>query len=381
MRILVFNDHFFPAKKAGGIVQSIHNIITLLGDQLEFYIVCSALEFGTEQELDVPHNQWTDYNGVAKVMYQTKEHNSISTIREIINDLNPDSIYLNGIFSLPFVIKPLFAIGKKFSFKLIIAPRGMLQSGALAIKPLKKKIYLALFKWIAPIDKMYWHATDHTEFNDIAHVFSESNIYFAPVLPLLIEYKHVSSRFVKIESDLKICTISLITAKKGIEKAILALKHYKTTRKISYDIYGPIKDKIYWDECISHTQNLPSNLNISYKGAIDPVDVKDVLSEYHLYLLPTAGENFGHSIFEALASGTPILISSHTPFIKTSDREAGWIADSVEEIQLLIDVICGLDGEKLNQISLNARNYAVSVFSETNYIQLYRKLFVGNESN
>jgi hypothetical protein len=38
------------------------------------------------------------------------------------------------------------------------------------------------------------------------------------------------------------------------------------------------------------------------------------LAEYDLFLFPTLGENYGHVISEALASGCPVVISDQTPW-------------------------------------------------------------------
>ncbi len=43
-----------------------------------------------------------------------------------------------------------------------------------------------------------------------------------------------------------------------------------------------------------------------------------------LFLLPTAGENFGHAIFEALSSGVPALISDQTPWRGLAEAKAGF---------------------------------------------------------
>jgi glycosyltransferase involved in cell wall biosynthesis len=43
-----------------------------------------------------------------------------------------------------------------------------------------------------------------------------------------------------------------------------------------------------------------------------------------LFFLPTAGENFGHAIFEALSTGAPVLISDQTPWRGLAASMAGW---------------------------------------------------------
>ena len=49
-----------------------------------------------------------------------------------------------------------------------------------------------------------------------------------------------------------------------------------------------------------------------------------MLSDYHFFILPTFHENFGHSIFEALSAGCPVLISDQTPWHDLEEKKAGW---------------------------------------------------------
>ena len=43
-----------------------------------------------------------------------------------------------------------------------------------------------------------------------------------------------------------------------------------------------------------------------------------------MYFLPTHGENFGHSIVEALSAGKPIIISNSTPWRDLRMQNIGW---------------------------------------------------------
>ena len=49
-----------------------------------------------------------------------------------------------------------------------------------------------------------------------------------------------------------------------------------------------------------------------------------ILQQHHLFVLPTTGENFGHSIFEAFLAGRPVLISDQTPWLDLASKKTGW---------------------------------------------------------
>ena len=52
---------------------------------------------------------------------------------------NPAPEDLNSLFSVPFALHP--EGGPNFGIRVVLAPRGMLGAGALAIKPVKKKVF------------------------------------------------------------------------------------------------------------------------------------------------------------------------------------------------------------------------------------------------
>ena len=83
------------------------------------------------------------------------------------------------------------------------------------------------------------------------------------------------------------------------------------------DLYGPIRDKAYWDECLALAAELPPNVAFKYKGPVSPDQVPGIISKYDLFVLPTLGENYGHVIAESLSVGTPVLISDTTPWQKS----------------------------------------------------------------
>src|SRR4029077_18813526 len=48
------------------------------------------------------------------------------------------------------------------------------------------------------------------------------------------------------------------------------------------------------------------------------------LSEHHFFFMPTANENFGHAIVEALLAGCPLITSDQTPWRELARRGVGW---------------------------------------------------------
>jgi glycosyltransferase involved in cell wall biosynthesis len=242
----------------------------------------------------------------------------------------------------------------------------MLQQGAIANKPIKKKIYFKIINLLGRLKNVNWHATDEQESKDIKQIFGSKNISIVnnvpikPTQPTITEY-----------SKIRIIYLSLITEKKNLHFLLEAFS--EVTKQIVFDIYGPIKDKDYWQRCEAIIDTLPENIKVEYKGEIDPDKIGDVLPNYNLFVLPTLGENFGHAIFEAFANGIPVLISDRTPWRNLEKQNIGFDLDLDKNIWT--EKINSLNIEQLNNMRNDAYNFAKHYFKNGNFKNQYLKLF------
>ena len=75
-----------------------------------------------------------------------------------------DAIYLNSLFSKFFTVYPLkWRLQQKIKSNIILAPRGMLRDGALAVKPIKKQVYLLYAKLTGLFKNVHWQSTSSQE--------------------------------------------------------------------------------------------------------------------------------------------------------------------------------------------------------------------------
>ena len=380
-RILIIYDYFLPGYNAGGPVQSLANMISLLHDDFEFFVITSAYDVNARQPYaNIVINGWNDLrikDTVVKVWYKEKGHN-YKKITAAIKSVNADFIYMNCMYSIPLFVYPIFFIKKIFSrdqSNIIISPRGILQPGSLAVKPLKKKIYLALLRLSGILKKCRWHATSKDEAESIYRYFRKnssieilSNIPKQPV--------KIIPPPTKEKNYLKLVHLSLIAPVKNILGSINALAICKA--RIELDIYGPIKDTDYWQECIKAMQNIPANLQINYKGDVQPDNVQTTLQQYDAMILLTKGENFGHALFESLSVGRPIITSHFTPWNALAEKKAGWNVDINDQKSIvdLLDSLAGKTNEEWMQYCKEAHQLAANYFEEQHFKESYRKLFV-----
>ena len=112
--------------------------------------------------------------------------------------------------------------------------------------------------------------------------------------------------------------------------------------------------------------NKPANVSVEYCGEIAGKRVIDVIEKYHLYVLPTLGENFGHSILEAMMSSTPLLISDKTPWRNLAEKGAGWdlpISDG-DGFSQAIDKVASMDAHQLAQLCRTTHSAAKNIYDE-----------------
>ena len=148
--ILLFIQCYLPGYKFGGPVQTVVNMVNVIGDRYDFYIVTSDRDFGDEQPY--PAIRYHEWNRVGKafVRYLAPEKRTVETYKKLFMETEFDMVYCHSFFDPRFTIFPLFtlAFSAKKKTPVLLAPRGEFASGALAHKALKKKIYLILFKYV-----------------------------------------------------------------------------------------------------------------------------------------------------------------------------------------------------------------------------------------
>ena len=132
----------------------------------------------------------------------------------------------------------------------------------------------------------------------------------------------------------------------------------------------------YWSECDAILATLPSTVTATYRGEVEPRDVRRVFAQYHLFLFPTLSENFGHVILEALAAGCPVLLSDTTPWRGLSERRAGWDLPltAPERFVSVLQQVVSMDDTEHRQWSEGASALAHVVANDENAVSASRLL-------
>lgn len=379
-KLLIAYDYFHPAWRAGGIIRSLVGLVEDLAGSGQVYVVCRHADLGADTLSGVPSGRWVSYKeGTAQVYYASDKQPSLRWWLQILREVQPDMLYVNGIFSRGFNILPLLAAHAYGKAAVCLAPRGMLQAGALAQKPLRKWVFLRLAKAAGLYRRVVWHATDAQEAMDIRRHFpGEQPIHRLRVIQDTPAWGH--KKVGKQRQGNRLVTLSLIAPKKNQHTALEAVRRLPAaTGTVVYHLYGPIADQGYWKRCEELLRQMPTHVDARYMGAVPPDAVEGVLAGYDYFLLPTLGENFGHAIAEALGAGVPVLTSPYTPWKTLERRGAGRIADPTDPhsvMEALLDII-RQDAGAYAAMSAAAVDYLASTMGlRDQVVEQYRQMLL-----
>lgn len=375
-KLLILVDWFVPGYKAGGPIKSCYNISLALKNDYEISVITSDTDHGEmEPYKNIQSNKWlNDVLTGVNIFYINRKSFTRKQYIDLINSVQADYIYLNHLYSPFFVVYPIYLKWRqKINGKLIVCPRGALHSGALAEKSLKKKIFLKLFKMLNWPKFIRFHATNEKEAQEILFHFPGSDVHIANNLSDLP--KSSSELIPKTSGFLKLIYIARIAKIKNLHLILQALKSVKGN--IDFTIAGPMEESTYWNDCNKIISELPENIKVKYLGAIAPSEVNTRLKESHLYVLPSNGENFGHSIFESFQNGRPVLISDRTPWKNLNVVKAGWdlSLDSIGAFRQALQNAVEWDQNTFDEYSIGAKmvadNYVQSPDLKESYIYLF----------
>ena len=349
--VLIFSGIYLPGVNGGGPIRTISNLVASLGDEFDFHIITSDRDLGGKIAYsNVISNEW-NLVGKAKVYY-TKPNISLSQLATIINGIDYKVIYLNSFFNVKFTIFPLLLrrLGKIKNMPIVLAPRGEFSLNALSLKSKKKNYFIRVASFFGLYNNLIWQASSSHEELDIT---SNLNLFKIPykevrVCQNLPDTNIVYKDFSFNPNLMKICFLARVSKMKNLDFVLHILQNIKNN--IFLGIYGPKEDLNYWAKCEKIIKELPDNIKVKYFGAVPNEQVRDIISNYDLFFVPSKGENYGHVFVESFSAGTPVLVSDLTPWRNLHEKNIGWdiSLDNIEGFSKAIGSYAQLtDKEKL----------------------------------
>ena len=339
-----------------------------LSDHFEFFVFTKDRDKGDRTPYEgIPVERWIDIES-AHVFYSHRH--TLRTLSRLVSEIKPDLIYLNSFFSR-MTIKLLFAryLGWFSKVPVLMAPRGEFADGALAIKPRRKRSYIWLVNFLQLLRDVTLQASTEFEKSEIESWLKKS-LRLTRAAPLVASdlpgtVTHtVTERLGRIpkETDaLRIIYLARISRNKNLEGALKILEPIKG--RVQFTICGPVGDEEYWQECQVIMRRLPKNVSVNVLEGIPHRQTAELLSNQGLLLLPTHGENFGHSIVEALTVGCPVLISDRTPWrdLEIAGVGADYPLEKPELFTSFIEKMMALSNDEFKPWCVRARAFGLNL--------------------
>lgn len=343
VKTVIFTAGFPPAMNGGGPIQSAEALVKAAPAEFQAFVVTSNRDLGETDLLPVAQNQWGRHDEIP-VYYVAA--NSIIEMKRVFASIRliaPDIVHFNSFFSPRFTILPLIVwrLGYWGRPKIILSPSGEFGVGALSRRTFKKRIYISLFRLFRFDRSVIWHSTAEHESADIRRLWGNgAKIVYRENYTSLPEDPQVLDSVP--ETITKLAFLGRIVEHKGLEVVLEALAD--SSVPLTLNIYGPEEDSEYVLRCRNLASQLPKHITTQFWGVLNHNQVLSELSHHDALLMPTAGENFGHVIAEALSVCCPVLVTPHTPWtqiiaggggVVVKDRNSKNWKEQIEKFALL----------------------------------------------
>jgi len=233
-----------------------------------------------------------------------------------------DVVHNHGLWVMPNIQAGWAA--RRAGKPLIIAPRGMLSPVALSFSRRKKRVIWRLAQGAVVRGAACIHATSEAEYQDVraAGIFNP-----VAVIPNGIDLPMQDEKVTWARGAERIVlSLGRIHPKKGLDRLLRAWA--KVEAEIPgwrLRIVGPAE--MGHDEAL---RALVKEFGLSRVTIEDAIYGGDKLRAYRgadLFVLPTLNENFGLTVAESLAAGTPVISTTGAPWSGLETEGCGWWID------------------------------------------------------
>ena len=316
--VLILMGAFWPGNDSSGPNQSVKALAEALRENFDFRLLARDAPFGGQPSAPAG---WSDL-GFAQARYLSVGRFGATGLRRALIETPHDLLWLNGFFDREFTLPTLALrrLGRIPAKPTLLSPRGEFGAGALALKAGRKRNFVRAARTLGLLSGVTLHATSEAEADAIRAIVGanvdiaiSANVRALPAMPPPIPADG---------SGLRVAFVGRISPVKRLHQALDILRAVQSP--VTFSVFGPVQDAAYAGQCSALAAAVPEHVRVVWRGEVGNDAILGELGRSDLFFLPTAGENFGHAIFEALASGVPALISDQTPWRGLRAARAGW---------------------------------------------------------
>jgi glycosyltransferase involved in cell wall biosynthesis len=293
--------------------------------------------------------------------------------------VNSDVVHGHGLWLMPNVHAGWAAT--RAQRPLIVSPRGMLAPVALAFSTWKKKTFWRLLQDPAIRRAACLHATSCAEYDEIR---SFGLVTPVAIIPNGIDLPEPpTTAAAGSDDDRVVLSLGRIHPKKGLDRLLQAWSKVESGHhEWRLRIVGP-GEKGHDKEL----RGLAARLGLTRVSIEGPVygDAKfAAYREADFFVLPTLNENFGLTVAEALASGTPAISTRGAPWNGLKTHGCGWWIDhGVEPLAAALANAMTMPRDALATMGMKGRNWMMRDYSwdrvGRDMLEVYRWLAHGGQ--
>jgi len=339
---VVFAPFFPPAVNGGGPIRSLAALVSTSPLPGRVATLTSDRDLGASVHLPITSNAWTSWNGHRLYYGSVDRPRELMRLMLAATRLNYNVYYLNSFFDWRFSLVPqLVASMRRDRPAILLAPRGEMGAGALSRRSLKKQVLIALYKLVGQHKRVTFHATGPDEARDIRGTFGSHVKIVTRTNQTLLPQKAVQT---PDPPRVRLIFAGRVVPHKGLLTVLEALRDI--TPRILLTVIGPEEDEGYARQCRAVAGELEHD--VQFEGSMPHETILAEMSESTCLVLPTAGENFGHVLAEALSMSCPVLVSDSTPWSETiASHGAGQVLADSQDVLEWRAAIQGLIGSSV----------------------------------
>lgn len=230
-----------------------------------------------------------------------------------------DLIHNHSLWMMPNVYPG--RVARKYDIPLVVSPRGTLSEWAMQSGSSLKRVFWPLLQAPALAATSCFNATAESEYRDIRRLGFRQPV---AIIPNGIDIPDLAPK--ALGTFRTLLFLGRIHPVKGLDILLPAWRAVQDRfPEWRLQIVGPDNGG-YLDKMQQRAGELRLE-RIEFSGALFGEQKWQAYRQADLFVLPTYSENFGMSVAESLAAGTPAIVSKGAPWAGLDRHGAGWWVD------------------------------------------------------